>query len=132
MQAYRYAFPGASADVRINSNDYQGLSTANAELLNKVKTELTLQGGTSHAINELPRYVINDTLPGFAALLKPGGRFTFYISPDDPLFFNLVRIGCRCMTHHHPPNTAHVFHITNDCVCKHSFASSHRGHHLDA
>lgn len=99
VQAYCYAFPGASADVKISSNDYQGLSTANAELLDKVKTEPTLQGGSSHVVNELPPFVVNDTLPGFSDLLKPGGRFTFFIRPDDPLFYNLVRAQRCCMTH---------------------------------
>ncbi len=90
MQAYRYAFPGASPDVAISSKDYQGLSTANSELLNKVKTQLTLQGGNSHPVNELPPFMINATEPGFSDLLKPGGRFTFYINSSDPLFYNLV------------------------------------------
>ena len=98
VQAYRYAFPGASSDVRISSKDYQGLSTANAELLDKVKTELTLQGGNPHVVSDLPPFVLNGTLPGFADLLKPGGRFTFFIDPDDPLFYNLVRAQCRCTT----------------------------------
>ena len=91
VQAYRYAFPGASPDVEISSKDYQGLSTANSELLNKVKAQLTLQGGSSHPVTELPPYVINTTMLGFSDLLKPGGRFTFYISSGDPLFYNLVR-----------------------------------------
>ena len=132
MQAYRYAFPGASADVKIGSKDYQGLSTANAELLNKVKTELTLQGGNSHAVNELPSYVVNSTLPGFADLLKPGGRFTFYISPDDPLFYNLVCAQCHCITLHHSQLAACV---TQDLSCASAIcniASSHRGHNLES
>ncbi|CAL5226956.1 g9841 [Coccomyxa viridis] len=90
-QAYRYAFPGASPDVAISSKDYQGLSTANSELLNKVKTQLTLQGGNSHPVNELPPFMINATEPGFSDLLKPGGRFTFYINSSDPSFYNLAQ-----------------------------------------
>ena len=98
VQAYRYAFPGADPNVQIVSANYAGLLATNSNLLSKIKAELSLQGSNSHNVNPLDPYILDASTPGFASLLQPNGNLTFYISSDDPVFYDLVRPHLTCFT----------------------------------
>ena len=98
VQAYRYAFPGADPNVQIVGSDYDGLLATNTNLLLKIKAELSLQGSNSHTVKPLDPYILDASIPGFASLLQPNGNLTFYISSDDPVFYDMVRPHLICLT----------------------------------
>ena len=91
LQAVRYAFPNTATNIQIISKDFVGLTSAYSTVLQSVQNGLTLAGGGYIPFKQYQPFVINSSTPGFSDLLRTGGSIKFYISADDPIFYDLVR-----------------------------------------